>query len=262
MLIETSEGHLVQPCTQTRGNLKVTLGFSQAMSSWVFNISEDEDPTTCLTNMLQCLTTLTVIFFLYIWSKFLFVWPVLLVLFAIHLWEEWGFVLHPPGELKAALRALPSPAWTNGTPLGPLHSKCSSPRSIVAAPLLNSLQHVTLSWGGFPSVVYQEKNLLLQPAEYSFANTAQHAVSLHGCKDTLLIHVQVVIHEDSQALFAELPPEQPVPSLDRCTELFHPRSRALHWSLLGFTNFLFTYFSCLLRSLLCTTSSCPCFGAN
>ena len=94
MLVETSEGHLVQPHTQSRGNLKVSQGFSRPCPAEFLISLKMEIPQLVWPICFQCLTTLTVIFFSLYLVRISLCVTIAPCPFAIHLCEEWGSVLH------------------------------------------------------------------------------------------------------------------------------------------------------------------------
>lgn len=94
MLVNTSEGHLVQTRTQSRGNLKVSPGFSRPCPLEFLISLKMENPKPVWPMCFQCLTTLAVFFF------FLYLVRISLCVttapcpFAIHLCKEWSCVFH------------------------------------------------------------------------------------------------------------------------------------------------------------------------
>lgn len=128
-------------------------------------------------------------------------------------------------------------AWTLRAMSSQAHKQMLQPRSIVGALCwTHSYRTTLLPMCPYKSCVEEIKHFL--STCWPFFCQYHHTVILDGCKDSLLIHVQVFIYENSQALLAELPPGQSFPSLDCCMELFHSRFKVLHCFLLDFMNFL------------------------
>lgn len=126
-------------------------------------------------------------------------------------------------------------------------------------PLLNSLHFISLTFTGGPSTVgacllwskkcwVEEDNHFPQHAGYSSANNALDTVSVFSCQGTLLAHIQLVVSQATQVIFSSSAFQQPVPSPQCCQELFFPRCKILHLSLLHFM-FLLSHSSSLPRSL-------------